>query len=260
METCFSCTQCGQCCRDTKIPLTVGEAVDWLRRGHEVQLLCEASPWPAALDDEPRAQHFRRRSFAAMSGSVQTRVVVMLAANIVGACPNLQSDQRCGIYEVRPLVCRIYPAEINPFVRLNRDNKACPPEAWAKDAPLLQRGGVVIDEVIRRDIELSRAADVREADFKSRLCLALDVIDTGLVHESVVVYTPKKEVLLSALALATATAAGEEASTQWRFVSTEPASLAAITASGAIAVLPPAAGCGSFQHIGAKREAIFLAR
>ena len=85
MDMHFNCTRCGRCCRDTKIPLTVSEAINWLERGDEVQLLCEASPWPEALDGEPRAAHFKRRSFAVMSGSMPTRVVVMLVANVVGA-------------------------------------------------------------------------------------------------------------------------------------------------------------------------------
>ena len=47
-----------------------------------------------------------------MSGSLPTRVVVILTGAYEGPCPNLQPDMRCGIYEQRPLVCRIYPAEI----------------------------------------------------------------------------------------------------------------------------------------------------
>ena len=42
MDIHFGCTQCGKCCRDTKVPLTVAEAIKWLNRGDEVQLLCEA--------------------------------------------------------------------------------------------------------------------------------------------------------------------------------------------------------------------------
>jgi hypothetical protein len=43
----------------------------------------------------------------------------------------------------------------------------------------------LMDRVIQRDIQLSRAADARDADLKSRLCLALNVLDTALVHEAV---------------------------------------------------------------------------
>jgi len=253
----FNCTQCGKCCRDAKIPLTVAEAIDWLHRGHDVQVLCEASPWPGALDGEPRAAHFKRRSFAIMSGSMPTRVVVTLVANVVGACPNLLSNMRCGIYEDRPLVCRIYPAEINPFIALKPGNKACPPEAWAKYQPVLQRGGAVVDDLIWQDIELSRAADALDAELKRRLCLALNVEHTALVHEAVLVYSPSAETLLSALAFANATGSVQEPAAQWCFVSDQAESVSNITKRGGIAFhLRDAAGT-SFQHLGFKREAIF---
>ena len=257
MEIHFRCTQCGKCCRDTKVPLTVAEAVKWLNRGDEVQLLCEASPWPEALNGEPRAAHFKRRSFAVMSGSMPTRVVVMLVANIVGACPNLLSNMRCGIYEDRPLVCRIYPSEINPFVALKRENKACPPEAWAEDQPILQQGEVLMDDVISRDVEMSRAADVLDADLKSRLCLALNLAHTALVHEAVLVYSPTAPTLLSALALATTTDSCQEPAAQWRFISDQQETLETLANSGGIALHLRDAETTSFRYLGFKREAIF---
>lgn len=257
MDIHFKCTQCGKCCRDTKIPLTVAEAIKWLNRGHDVQLLCEASPWPVAMDGDPRALHFKRRSFPVMSGSMPTRVVVMLVANVVGACPNLLADSRCGIYEDRPLVCRIYPAEINPFVALKRENKACPPEAWTKDQPVLQHGGALMDEVIRQDIESSRAADALDADLKSRLCLALNVVNTALVHEAMLVYSPTANTLLSALTFAIATDSGHEPATQWSFVSDQHETLATLAKSGAIALHLRDTEATSFQFFGIKREAIF---
>src|SRR5450631_1131003 len=69
MDLHFKCTQCGKCCRDIKLPLTVSEAMDWLRCGHPVQVICEALPWleePPA--DDLKAAHRRRRSFATMAG------------------------------------------------------------------------------------------------------------------------------------------------------------------------------------------------
>jgi Fe-S-cluster containining protein len=159
-DTHFSCTLCANCCSHLKIPLTAAESVDWLRRGHPVQVICEATPWPVEFPaGDQKSAHRRRRSFAAVSGSMPIRVVVILAARIDGACPNLLPDLRCGIYERRPLVCKIYPAEINPFVQLEPRNKACPPEAWAAHHPLLQRKGAVIDEKVRRDIQSSRDTD-----------------------------------------------------------------------------------------------------
>jgi Fe-S-cluster containining protein len=257
MEVHFGCTQCGKCCRDTKVPLTVAEAMKWLNRGDEVQLLCEASPWPKALDGDPRAAHFKRRSFAVMSGLMPTRVVVMLVANIVGACPNLLSNMQCGIYEDRPLVCRIYPAEINPFVALKPENKLCPTEAWAQDQPLLQRREVLTDNVISRDIEMSRAADIFDAHLKCRLCLALNLAHTALVHEGVLVYSPTVQTLLSALSLAAAADSWQEPVAQWRFVSDQQQTLETLAMSGADARHLRGADASSFQYLGSKREAIF---
>jgi Fe-S-cluster containining protein len=257
MELHFGCTQCGKCCRDTKVPLSVAEAVEWLNRGDEVQLLCEASPWPEALDGDSRAAHFKRRSFAVMSGSMPTRVVVMLVANVVGACPNLLSDMRCGIYEDRPLVCRIYPAEINPFVALKRENKECPPEAWTEDLPLLQRGGVLTDNVISRDIEKSRAADIFDAELKGRLCRALNVAHAALVHEAVLVYSPNTQTLLSALSSTIATDSSQAPAAHWRFVSDQQQTVATLAKSGADALHLSGAAAASFQYLGSRREAIF---
>jgi Fe-S-cluster containining protein len=257
MEMHFSCTQCGRCCRDTKVPLTVAEAVKWLNRGDEVQLMCEASPWPAALDGEPRAAHFKRRSFAVMSGSMPTRVAVTLIANIVGACPNLLSNMRCRIYQDRPLVCRIYPAEINPFIALKRENKACPPEAWAQDQPLFQRGEVLMDNVMSEDIAMSRAADVLDASLKSRLCLALNMAHTALIHEAVLVYSPTAQTLSSALAFAIAADSCQEPAAQWRFVSEQQETLQCLVKSGGIALPLHDAEAASFQYLAFKREAIF---
>jgi Fe-S-cluster containining protein len=257
MDIHFGCTQCGKCCRDTKVPLTVAEAIKWLNRGDDVQLLCEASPWPDTLDGDPRAAHFKRRSFAVMSGSMPTRVVVMLVANNVGACPNLLSDMRCRIYEDRPLVCRIYPAEINPLVALKPENKACPPEAWARDQPLLQRREVLTDNATARYIETSRAADVLDVGVKSRLCLALNVAHTALVHEAVLVYSPTAQTLLSALSVATAAASDQEPRAQWRFVSDKQETLEALAKNGGIAHHSHDAAAPSFQYLGFKREALF---
>ena len=142
MDIDFECTMCGNCCHDLRLPLTVAEALAWLGRGNEVQILCEALPWPEEpAADNLQAAHKRRRSFAAMSGSLPTRIVVILTGAFVGPCPNLQADMRCRIYEERPFVCRIYPAEINPFIELVPANKGCPPEAWTPGlAPLVRAG------------------------------------------------------------------------------------------------------------------------
>jgi Fe-S-cluster containining protein len=233
----FECTQCGNCCRHLKLPLTAAEAVDWLTNGHQVQLICDASPWPEESPArDQKAAHWGRRSFAAMSGSVPTRVVVILAANLAGACPNLLADMRCGIYERRPLVCRIYPAEINPFVRLEPDKKACPPEAWAAHHPLLQRDGRLMSDVVRRDVRRSRDTDADDTDTKLRVCAALNLIDVALAEEGFVVYSPAVATLLSALSRAVRNSDGAPPLRRWRFVSNRSETIADLSRSGAVAI------------------------
>jgi hypothetical protein len=80
-----------------------------------------------------------------MSGTIPIRVSVILAAGFEGACPHLRPDMRCGNYDARPRVCRIYPAEISPNVALAPANKACPPETWSDDQPILMREGAPAD-------------------------------------------------------------------------------------------------------------------
>jgi hypothetical protein len=164
---------------------------------------------------------------------------------------------RCGIYEDRPLVCRIYPAEINPFIALERANKACPPEAWAQNLPVLQRGDVLVDEVMRHDIDMSRAADILEAQIKYRLCLTLNLADTALVHEAALVFSPSAKTLLSALMFATATDSRQEPPAQWRFVSDKGETLDTLQKSGGVATHLRDIEAESFQYLRFERQAIF---
>ena len=257
MKVHFHCTQCGACCRDNKIPLTVTEAIQWLRRGDSVQLLCEGSPWPDSLDREPRARHFKRRSFAAMSGSMPTRVVAVLLANVVGPCPNLLPNNGCEIYEDRPLTCRIYPAEVNPLIVFKRENKACPPEAWTRNPSGSVRVTYLRDEDTLSAIQSSHDADASEADIKRRLCVALNLMDTALVHEAALLYSPTAEALLSGLVSAMSADFPDAPAAQWRFISDQAQSLANLANSGAVGVHARDAAVGSFQHHGLNREAIF---
>jgi Fe-S-cluster containining protein len=195
----FECTQCGACCHDLRLPLTIDEAIEWLARGGNVELMCEAIPWQSEPEpDQLVAAHKRRRSFPAASGALPIRVIVVLAARFEGGCPNLQADQRCGIYTERPLVCRIYPAEINPFIELRPDHKLCPPQAWTMPQPLLRRGRIV-DAQIVADVAKSRASDEREAPLKARVCTALGIDIAEFSTLGFVVHHPEPQALLDAL-------------------------------------------------------------
>jgi Fe-S-cluster containining protein len=249
----FDCVRCGKCCQRLKIPLTAGEAIEWLHSGHPVQLICDATGPRDPAADESQAAYRQARSFAAMSGSIPTQVRVLLAANIDGACPNLQPDMRCGIYERRPLVCRIYPAEINPFIKLEPRAKACPPEAWAPHFPLLQRDGLVTDDAVRRSIRASLEADASGTEMRLRLCAALQVRDTALAQEGFVMHSPTIAALLPALEHAISRAGKAPHSGQWRFVSNQAATVVALQASGAVAIHARAAG-QALEYRGFKPE------
>lgn len=240
-----------------KIPLSIPEAVKWLNRGHRVQLICEASAWPKELNEDPRAAHFKRRSFAVMSGSMPVRVAAMLVADIKGACPNLSADMLCGIYDERPLVCRIYPAEVNPLLTLNPEKKLCPPEAWTADKPPFEHNGNVMSGELARDIETLRQADAFDAKLKRQLCVALNVADAGLVHEAVLVYSPAPDALLAALALAADGNDIENVPAQWRFVSDRPETIEDLAANGGIAMHVRNAVGAAYQHFSLKRDALF---
>lgn len=77
-------------------------------------------------------EHAERRSVVVRSGASEAYVAITFAAYNVGPCRNLDEDNLCRIYQRRPLVCRIYPAEINPHIMLDTATKDCPPESWNK--------------------------------------------------------------------------------------------------------------------------------
>jgi Fe-S-cluster containining protein len=86
----FNCTMCGKCCHNLRLPLTVGEARAWLERGDDVDVLCEAIPWPVEPDANNVEAHYRReRSAPTLSGSLPTRILIVLAGSFAGPCPNL---------------------------------------------------------------------------------------------------------------------------------------------------------------------------
>jgi len=263
----FECTMCGNCCHDLRLPLTLAEALAWLARGNEVQVLCEALPWPEEpAADNLQAAHKRRRSFAAMSGSLPARIVVILTGTFAGPCPNLQPDMRCGIYEARPLVCRIYPAEINPFIALDPAGKACPPEAWQPGRAPLLRGGQLVDAATADLIQRSRAADSADAPAKQALCALLGIDVAALANEGFVVHSPPRAALLAALqqvnaaasvsdAAAGATGTAPEATKSddlpvWRFASNRRATVNTLESVGALGAWVDPAGAMPFEYLG----------
>ncbi|APR35044.1 YkgJ family cysteine cluster protein [Paraburkholderia sp. SOS3] len=196
----FGCTQCGKCCHNLKLPLSLAEAATWLRRGGDIELFCEAIPWPVEPPDtDAQAMHKRRLSFPVLCGALPIRVVVTVVASFDGACPHLQSDGRCGAYELRPRVCRIYPAEVNPFIPLTPASKACPPEAWSADKPVFLAQERLVDADTLEVINASRLAAAHDAPLKQHLCAYLGVSSAALANEGFVIYAFARDVMLEAL-------------------------------------------------------------
>lgn len=257
MDIHYSCTVCGKCCQNLKLPLTIAEATRWLTDGKDLQVLCEALPWGAEPPaDDLQAAHRRRRSFPAMSGSLPMRVIVILAVNFAGDCPYLKANRECGIYPERPLVCRIYPAEINPFVELKPGNKACPPEAWTPDRPLFQRDGRLMDSVVQRNITESRDTDVRDVEAKRRLCAALALNRAAVMGEGFTAYAPSRAELLAQLTRPAEPRDAAGAAVSWEFVSNQAATVEALVALGAAATAAPAPAGSPFEYLALRPASI----
>ena len=165
----------------------MSETVDWLSAGDPVQLICEASAWLDPLVDRSRIRkraHFRRRSFAANSGSMEVRVIAILVANVPEGCPNLLPDMRYAA-----------SASGGPWCAAFIRRRSIRSSSWkvgeqglsarrrgAVNSPLLQRDGRVVSDVIRQDIQRSRDTDVLEVSVKRRLCAALQVADAAVTR------------------------------------------------------------------------------
>lgn len=251
----FSCTQCGKCCHNLRLPLTCQEAVAWLQRGGNVELLCEAVPWvvePAASD--ALAMHKRQRSFPAWSGELPIRVIVVLAATFKGACPHLGSDMRCGIYDSRPHVCRIYPAEVNPFLSLSPSHKQCPPEAWTSPTPFV-RDNQVVDAQTQLHISLLRHGDQFDIAVKAWACEALDIQSASLSNEGYMAHCPSSEALLSVLQQTPSIADGRSSRSQWSMVTNQAATFDALCLAGAKSMYASAFADGPSRYLGFRPDA-----
>jgi Fe-S-cluster containining protein len=248
----FDCTMCGKCCHGLRVPLTVSEALAWLGRGHDVQILCEALPWPEEpAADNQQALHKRRRSFAVMSGSLPTRIVVILTGAFASPCPNLQPDMRCGIYDERPLVCRIYPAEISPFVELSPRDKSCPPEAWKPGLPPLMRGGTLVDATTAALIRQSRETDVQDVPAKQLLCEQLGIDTAAVSNEGFTVFSPRREDLLAVLrGIRSAPALPKARQRGWRYASRRRATVDVLASVGALGVHVEGDEDAAFEYVG----------
>ncbi|MET4677822.1 YkgJ family cysteine cluster protein [Luteibacter sp. ME-Dv--P-043b] len=249
----FDCTMCGRCCHGLRLPLSLAEAMGWLRDGHDVQLFCEAIPWPSEPpEDNLPAMHKRRRSFEAMSGTLPVRVIATLMASFDGPCPNLQPDMRCGIYDRRPATCRIYPAEVNPFIRLDPAVKLCPPEAWQGETTILADDGRWANADLAATIVCARDADAYDAVLKRQLCAALGCATAALSNEGMVIFSPSREAALAALSDTLGSDGDERLATDmsWQLVSNRSQTLGALLDSGSSCATPATMGAAGLSYLG----------
>ncbi|MBZ9785647.1 YkgJ family cysteine cluster protein [Pseudomonas sp. REP124] len=189
MNTTFSCVGCGKCCHDHHVSLTLPEARMWAADGGQVIVLVEAFLSNGLGLPAEQHDHARRRSAPVRSADAEAFVAITFAAYNAGACRNLDEDNRCRIYDRRPLVCRIYPMEINPHIPLNTAVKECPPESW-EIGPQLIVGGEVVDRELAELIQRSRQADRDEILMKDAICALLGIRTTALKGDGFTAYLP----------------------------------------------------------------------
>ncbi|MGC5703670.1 YkgJ family cysteine cluster protein [Pseudomonas sp. NFXW11] len=198
MNTQFSCVGCGKCCHDHHVPLTLTEARAWAADGGQVIVLVEAFLGNGLGLPQAQREHALRRSCRVQSGSAEAYVAITFAAYNVGPCRNLDEDRLCSIYERRPLVCRIYPMEINPHITLNPLAKDCPPESW-EQGPQLIAAGELVDGELATLIQRSRQADRDDIQAKEAICSLLGIRTTALKGDGFTAYLPDMQALANAI-------------------------------------------------------------
>lgn len=198
----FNCVAgCGACCKGRFVPLTLAETEAWLARGDEVVVLLEAFSRDAD-DTCAEYQHKHARSAEARCGSTDVQVIAVFAAANLQGCPNQLADTRCGIYSERPLVCRIYPMEVNPFIALEPEAKECPSNAWSQPLgeQLIASDGQP-PRALQQLIESSRQADREDAQAKVDICRHLGFTTAAWKGNGFTVFFPTGEQLRQAISL-----------------------------------------------------------
>ncbi|MDO7899324.1 YkgJ family cysteine cluster protein [Pseudomonas citrulli] len=231
MNTRFSCVGCGKCCSDHHVPLTLAEARMWAEDGGQVIVLVEAFLANGLGLPTAQREHAERRSAAVRSGSADARVAITFAAYNAGRCRNLDADNLCRIYERRPLVCRIYPMEINPHIPLNPAAKDCPPESW-ETGPQLIVGGQLVDGELATLIERSRQADREDIATKERICSALGIRTTALKGDGFTAYLPDMAAFATVIGQVQSQPVAPEAG-EWQFHLSGDDIASQVSASGA---------------------------
>lgn len=195
----FGCTGCGKCCIGHHVPLTLAEARRWADTNGQVVVLIEAFVTDGPGMPLEQREHVLRRSHTVRCGASEARVSVTFAAFNPGRCRNLDDNDLCTIYDERPLVCRIYPVEINPHIPLRPENKDCPPEAW-QQGPALIHGAQLVDAELEALVQASRQADRDDIAAKVAVCQALGMTTSALKGNGFTAYLPEMAAFAAALA------------------------------------------------------------
>ncbi|MBK4992024.1 YkgJ family cysteine cluster protein [Pseudomonas sp. S37] len=195
----FGCTGCGKCCTGHHVPLTLDEARRWAADAGQVIVLIEAFVTDGPGMPLEQREHVLRRSHPVQCGEGEARVSVTFAAFNPGRCRNLDDNDLCTIYEQRPLVCRIYPVEINPHIPLRPESKDCPPEAW-QQGPALIHGTQLVDAGLEALVQASRQADRNDIAAKVAVCQALGMTTSALKGNGFTAYLPDMGAFAGALA------------------------------------------------------------
>ncbi len=245
INTRFSCVGCGKCCNDHYVPLTLEESRQWAADGGTLIVLVEAFLENGHGVAAEQFEHARRRSIRVSSGTTRAWLAITFAAYNNGPCRNLNADNRCGIYERRPLVCRIYPAEINPHIPLRADRKDCPPESW-EQGPALIVGGQLVDRELAGLIERSRQADREDIEAKAAICARLGISTTALKGNGFATYLPDMHRFMASIAEVREGRAARSAEQPWAFQLADEDSAQALLAHGAAVTQT---GAGHYRFI-----------
>ncbi|WP_341797595.1 MULTISPECIES: YkgJ family cysteine cluster protein [unclassified Pseudomonas] len=194
----FGCTGCGKCCTGHHVPLTLAEARRWADDAGQVIVLIEAFVTDGPGMPPEQREHVLRRSYPVACGNGEARVSVTFAAFNPGRCRNLGDNDLCTIYDQRPLVCRIYPVEINPHIPLRPASKDCPPEAW-QQGPELIHGTRLVDAELEALVQASRQADRDDIAAKVAVCQALGMTTSALKGNGFTAYLPDMGAFATAL-------------------------------------------------------------
>lgn len=100
----FRCTGCGNCCRRTHV-LVTDEDIRRIERG----VGRAATEFIRFVPEDDVGIEKRSPWWIRLSG---TRAVMALKHRVGGACMFLDDEDRCTIYEHRPVTCREHPFEV----------------------------------------------------------------------------------------------------------------------------------------------------